>query len=313
MEQTTSPDTPETTSLSKKDHFNVKPFEKYFVGKNPDLLGYTIIGIAAGLRLDFPRGLLEPPKEAFNIISKMCPPRDGDTFGEICLDAYKNFNGPKIRNINDAWFEIARLIQIGIKPKSQPEIKWSDEEKEKDEEEETTPLKLVPKRTTQNTPQHAPAATLHVQKIPEEKLPAWVTENEPLAPKIAPARKESIIEFVTNHSPSFNYRKVFIFISRHTKNRFSKKGRKVYPYGQEYVARKLNLSLHTIENVFSWLRRQGIIIKRSNENPELKKSATWFVCTSWKQSFYFRDPKGLRSKNGSRRSLMKRRFHLVNT
>ena len=313
MKQSPYPLKPRKLSLSQIDNLNTENLKKYFTGKNPDLLGFTIFGITMGLEtycVDAPK---LPPAEAFHKIASACDRLDQDAFEKVCMFAFNNFFSPIYTSTGAAWMAIARIIERnsgGNPDPITPFDLWEEKEKNR---KETIPLKLVPKRTTQNAPRHAPASTLHVQKIPEEKLPAWVTENEPLTPKIAPARKESIIEFITNRSPSFNYRKVFVFISRHTKNRFSRRGRKIYPYGQEYVARKLNLSLHTIENVFSWLRRQGIIIKRSNENPELKKSATWFVCTSWKQSFYFRDPKGLRSKKGSRRSLMKRRFHLVNT
>ena len=118
-------------------------------------------------------------------------------------------------------------------------------------------------------------------------------------------REETIVQFITSHTTSINYLQGFIFVSRHTKNHFSARGREVYPYGQEYVSRNLEISLRTVTRIFSWLQRHHIIFKRSNENPELKKSATWFVCTSWKQSTYFLDPEGRRSKKGSPRSRRK--------
>jgi len=101
---------------------DVEPYQKYFKGKKPDLLGYTIIGIAAGLRVTFPGGSIEPPKEAFNRIASVCDRVDENTFDEICLWAFRNFYSPNIRNINEAWFEIARLIQVKMSRVSQPEI-----------------------------------------------------------------------------------------------------------------------------------------------------------------------------------------------
>lgn len=134
-------------------------------------------------------------------------------------------------------------------------------------------------------------------------------------PKLTPAprREETLLAYVTNHAPSLNYIRSFIFISRHTRNRFSSYGRKVYPYGQEYIAQNLGLSLATVERVFSWLRRQHLIYKRTPEiyqtpdkDPKRHKCATWFVCTSRKQSTYFLDPLHKRPKKGSPRSRRKR-------
>lgn len=113
---------------------------------------------------------------------------------------------------------------------------------------------------------------------------------------------ETITQFITRRAPSINYLQGFISISRHTKNRLSGRGRKVYPYGQEYMARNLELSHRTVDRIFSWLRQHHIIFKRSSENQELHKSATWFVCTSWKQSTYYLDPQGRRPKKRSPRS-----------
>ena len=132
-----------------------------------------------------------------------------------------------------------------------------------------------------------------------EKIQPEATPNA--KPSRHKPRKQTITEYVTNQAPSISYLQTFFFITRHTKNRFSGKGRKVYPYGQEHVSRNLKLSLRTVRRVFLWLRRKHIIFKRSNENPDLHKSATWFICTSWSQSIYFRDPQGRRQKKGSPR------------
>lgn len=158
-------------------------------------------------------------------------------------------------------------------------------------------LKSLPspyRDTHQINPTTAPA----LQKITPQLIPKT-------KPSARHPREETIIQFITNHAPSINYLQGFIFISRHTKNRLSRRGRKVYPYGQDYVARKIEISLWTVNKIFSWLRSHHIIFKRTNENYDRKKCATWFVCTSWNQSTYFLDPEGRRPKKGSPRSRKK--------
>jgi len=305
MEQNASQDFSGIPSPSKKDHFDIRPFLKYFTGENPDLLGHTIIAIAATIRLDFPTGLLEPPKEAFNRIAKMCGPHNGTTFEESCYWAYKNFNGPKIQNINAAWFEIARLIQIGRPKKEQPEIEWSDWREEERKREQTTPIVEFKARA----PEHISNFLPKTYQLPDQ----YWGEKQKRPPQPLPEKKPSpvthqphpIQDYIFDHAPSINYLQVFIHISRHTKNRLSRRGKKIYPYTQDYVARKLKISLVTVNRIFSWLVRRGIIFKRTNENPREHWGATWFVCTSWKQSTYFRDPEGRRPKKGSPRSSRK--------
>ena len=136
----------------------------------------------------------------------------------------------------------------------------------------------------------------------------------------APDRGETLITFVTNHAPSENYIRVFISISRHTKNALSKRGQQVYPYGENHIARERNVSLRTVRRIFSWLKRQHIIFPRTPHRyfkpgtSTLKnKCATWYVCTSLKQSAYFLDPQQRRHKKTPRRSPRKRHLHAVNT
>jgi len=123
------------------------------------------------------------------------------------------------------------------------------------------------------------------------------------APKVKPSPahrpQQTIAAYIADHAPSIRYLQAFVFISRHTNNHHSSRGRKIYPYGQDYLARHLEISRRTVSSIFAYLRRHHIIFKRSNENPELHRSATWFVCTSWKQSTYFLDPQHRRPKKGS--------------
>lgn len=132
-------------------------------------------------------------------------------------------------------------------------------------------------------------------------------------PKLTPCKYKTILEFVTDQAPSINYTRIFILISKRTKNRFSSRGRKVFPYGQNYVHRELEISLATVKRCFAWLKRQHVIFKRTNENHDRKKCATWFVCTSLKQSTYFLDPEARRSKKGSPGSPRNRHRRAVHT
>jgi len=145
---------------------------------------------------------------------------------------------------------------------------------------------------------------------PEEIRPRPSLETKP---NPTPHKYKTILEFVTNKAPSINYTRIFILIQKRTKNRFSRRGRKVFPYGQNYIHRELDVSLATVERVFAWLKRQHVIFKRTNENRDRKKCATWFVCTSLKQSTYFLDPKGRRSKKGSPGSPRNRLRRAVHT
>jgi hypothetical protein len=189
------------------------------------------------------------------------------------------------RDLNTYW----RTIAIGV---TTPEI-------------EKACLQCLPNLDTEKYFQHH-AITPAPQKITPLPTP------RPKTPR-APRPQETIQHFITDHAPSIAYLQTFVFISRHTRNRFSARGREVYPYGQEYVARNININPRTVRRIFSWLKRHHIIFKRSNENPELHKSATWFVCTSWKQSTYFLDPEGRRPKKRSLRSPRKRHFTRVHT
>ena len=155
----------------------------------------------------------------------------------------------------------------------------------------------------------------YLPHIVDAPTPQRITPQPTPRAKPSPThrREETIAQFITRHILSTNYLQVFIFISRHTKNRFSSRGRKVYPYGQEYVKGELGISLLTVNRIFSWLERHHIVFKRSTENPREHKCATWFVCTSWKQSTYFLDPQHRRQKKGSPRSRRKRHPRPVRT
>jgi len=164
---------------------DVEPYQKYFKGKKPDLLGYTIIGIAAGLRSYFPKGLLEPPKEAFNRIASVCDSVDEKTFEEICLWAYKNFHGPNIRNINEAWFEIARLIQVRRSAIPDPKIEWISQQGNEEPEEEESDDKEFKARAPEHISTIQPRISVPSHETPKETKPELRLVKKPFNIKVA--------------------------------------------------------------------------------------------------------------------------------
>ena len=91
---------------------DVELYQKYFTGKNPNLLGHTIIGTAASLKqyyLDAPK---PPPEEAFKKIARVCDELDQNTFIEISLWAFRTFHASHLTKISQGWFEIARRTEL---------------------------------------------------------------------------------------------------------------------------------------------------------------------------------------------------------
>jgi len=116
-------------------------------------------------------------------------------------------------------------------------------------------------------------------------------------PRPIKPRALTVTEFVLRHSPSQSYEQVYLTTLGCCKNKKSAEGRKVYPYGQRYIAKLTRLSLATVERAWSWLHLQGIFNKAWNENPEKHRCAGWYVCTSMKQVSYFRDPENRHRKS----------------
>jgi len=109
-------------------------------------------------------------------------------------------------------------------------------------------------------------------------------------PRPIKPRLPTVTDFILRHSPSQSYEQVYLTTLGCCKNKKSAKGRKVYPYGQRYIAKLTRLSLPTVTRAWAWLHLQGIFNKAWNENPEKHRCAGWYVCTSMKQVSYFRDP-----------------------
>lgn len=144
------------------------------------------------------------------------------------------------------------------------------------------PVKYLTKTSTAPAPQKItphPTPTPSIGAIPKK-----------LISKVSKPRTLTVIEYVLRKAPSISYELVYSTTLGCCKNKKSAKGRKVYPYGQPFIANLTGISQRTVERAWSWLHRQGIFNKAWNENPDKHHNAGWFVCTSMKQVSYFRDP-----------------------
>ena len=157
--------------------------------------------------------------------------------------------------------------------------------------------KLLPsldpeKYLTKTTPTPA------TQKARPKPTPTPTTKTRPkkLIPTVPKRRWTTVTEYILHHSPSRSYELVYSTTLDCTKNKLSSKGKKVYPYGQAYIAKLTVKPLRTVERAWSWLRKRGIFNKARNENPEEHHCSLWYVCTSMKQVPYFRDPENRHPK-----------------
>lgn len=115
--------------------------------------------------------------------------------------------------------------------------------------------------------------------------------------KIPKRRFPTVTEYILFHAPSKSYELTYSTTLGCCRNKRSSKGKKVYPYGQEYIAELTDLSPRMIRYCWSWLRKRGIFNKAWNENPKEHHCAGWYVCTSMKQVSYFRDPENRHRKS----------------
>ena len=136
------------------------------------------------------------------------------------------------------------------------------------------------------------------QKItpPAAPIPSTETRPKKLIPRVPKRRWPTVTEYILHHSPSRSYELVYSTTLGRCWNKRSSKGKKVYPYGQKYIAELTRLSPRMIRYCWSWLRKRGIFNKARNENPELHHCSLWYVCTSMKQISYFRDPENRHPK-----------------
>ena len=108
---------------------------------------------------------------------------------------------------------------------------------------------------------------------------------------------QTVRSYILEHQPHPHCIKLFDKVLLHCWNKQSKRGRKVYPYGQAYAAKQLEWGKRKLESRWQWLKKQGIFNKAWNENPKLHHHSGWYVCTSIKQVAYFRDPEKRRRRS----------------
>ena len=131
--------------------------------------------------------------------------------------------------------------------------------------------------------------------IEPEKTPTRGPQPRPFEEKekkrnLALIPNTALSNYILKHAPSKSYERIYSAILNHTKNKRSSKGKHVYPYGQDHIAKKTGIPLRTVERAWAWLRAMGILNKAWNENKITQKCAGWYVVTSLKQRLYFMDP-----------------------
>jgi hypothetical protein len=102
-------------------------------------------------------------------------------------------------------------------------------------------------------------------------------------------RLPTVTEFILFYAPSKSCERIYSTTLSCCRNKRSSKGKKVYPYGQRYIAKLTRLSIRTVKRDWSWLRNRGIFNKARKENPRDHRCSLWYVCTSMKQVSYFQD------------------------
>jgi hypothetical protein len=136
--------------------------------------------------------------------------------------------------------------------------------------------KITPEPTT--TPGIGATLKKVISKIPKRKFP-------------------TVTEYILFHAPSKSYELIYSTTLACCRNKRSSKGKKVYPYGQAYIAKLTRLSRSTVDRAWSYLRKKGIFNKARNENHKEHHCSLWYVCTSMKQIPYFRDPENRHRKS----------------
>lgn len=113
--------------------------------------------------------------------------------------------------------------------------------------------------------------------------------------------------WIDRSAPSDKYGRLYLLSLPYTYNRYSKRGKHVFCYPQEWFAKEIGFTLRSLERCWSWLARHGVFNKAWTENPmkfrdrmetrtKNPRPAGWYVCTSLKQRTYYRDPKNRHRK-----------------
>jgi hypothetical protein len=291
-----------STQTLKALRLDFRSLERFSTHPKRDLLAETIIGIAAILELEYKTPPYQPPTAALDIIAAACNRLDDDTFEQACLWAAKTHASDYVHKMHEAWFETARRIDMRAH-----ELPGHNPPRRIIEVLDETTFEIPPRPSDppQKEPQLFDAVWYENTPIPKpQPTPSRVIilpqPDRPKKKKPTTKQYSTIAACITDEAPS--HLKVYVAGLKHTNNPLSSRGRYIYPYGQEYLAQFLGVSLRTISAAFAWLRRKRIIFKRRNENPDQHKCATWFWCATWKQSAYFFDAQHRRPKGGSPRS-----------
>lgn len=164
---------------------DVHSYQQYFTGKNPDLLGHTIIGIAASLKKYYLNAPKQPPEEAFKKIALACDKLDGETFEKICLWAFNSFHAPHITKVYPAWFEIARLIELKSREKLHPVIERTSQGFPQPAIKETPQSGGYKTRGPENISTILPRTYVPPTETPKETKPELTSVKKPFSLKIA--------------------------------------------------------------------------------------------------------------------------------
>ena len=162
-----------------------------------------------------------------------------------------------------------------------------------------------PKPPLRSYPQMSEADRWELEEARAERLAREIPQAKAAAAKhLQPPSKNFLLlkDNILKRAPSPNKTlELFLFVHAHTFNKDSKPGRHVYRYGQVYACKGIGLPTRKKQNgdsrpgsqfdqLWAWLVKKGLFNKRSNENPEAHRCATWYVCTSLEQVGHFRDP-----------------------
>lgn len=164
---------------------DVEPYQKYFTGKKPDLLGYTIIGIAAGLKQYYVNAPKPPPEEAFKKIARVCDELDENTFEQTCLWAFKTFYSPYLTKLNDGWFEITFRIELRSREVKGAVFETTSQGSPRPAIEETLPSEEFETPAPEHISTILPRIPLPPHETPEETKPGLRLIKKGFSLKIA--------------------------------------------------------------------------------------------------------------------------------
>lgn len=149
------------------------------------------------------------------------------------------------------------------------------------------------------------AYTLIADEMPRIAARAKLTKAEFEAAKIETKtfreNWKAVKLWIDRCTPSDKYGRLYQLSLPYTYNRYSKRGKHVFCYGQRWFAKEIGFSWGSFRRCWTWLVRHGVYNKAWTENPmkfrdqretrtKNPKTAGWYLCTALKQITYFRDP-----------------------